>query len=91
MEPAALEKGIDFRVDVTRAAVAAEVDSAMLRQIVLNLLSNAVKFTPYGEVSFTAAAPHARRKHPAPPSADRSTASPRPSKAASFDAPSTSP
>jgi PAS domain S-box-containing protein len=56
MEPAALEKGIDFRVDVTRAAVAAEVDSAMLRQIVLNLLSNAVKFTPYGEVSFTASA-----------------------------------
>ena len=50
VEPAAAVKGLDYTADVEGAAVLAELDESMMRQVVLNLLSNAVKFTPRGEV-----------------------------------------
>jgi PAS domain S-box-containing protein len=56
IEPLALEKGIDFSVDVGRADLVAETDPGMVRQIVLNLLSNAVKFTEHGSVRLVARA-----------------------------------
>jgi signal transduction histidine kinase len=50
-KPRALEKGIDFELDLPQAATRVRGDRQRLNQVLLNLLSNAVKFTNQGSIT----------------------------------------
>jgi PAS domain S-box-containing protein len=49
--PVALQKGIDFKVELGSEPLQIQTDRSKLRQILLNLLSNAIKFTERGSVT----------------------------------------
>jgi PAS domain S-box-containing protein len=55
VEPLALERGIDFRVEGPAPDFQMLTDARKARQILLNLLSNAVKFTESGGATLTVA------------------------------------
>ncbi|HEX8358914.1 MAG TPA: HAMP domain-containing sensor histidine kinase, partial [Longimicrobium sp.] len=60
VEPLALQKGLDFEVDVTPGPTTAQTDPDKVRQILFNLLGNAVKFTDHGGIRLTL---HSERGH----------------------------
>jgi signal transduction histidine kinase len=50
IQPMAVDRGLDFSVQLPEHDYAILTDSGKLSQVLLNLLSNAVKFTPAGSV-----------------------------------------
>ncbi len=50
VEPLALERGLDFRVEAPARLPVLVTDAGKARQVLVNLLANAVKFTERGEV-----------------------------------------
>ncbi|PZV07226.1 MAG: histidine kinase [Leptolyngbya sp.] len=58
VQPQAVAKALDLRVEVAPALGEATTDQRRFEQVLLNLLSNAIKFTDYGEVALTAELVH---------------------------------
>ncbi|MBV9775232.1 MAG: DUF4118 domain-containing protein [Gemmatimonadetes bacterium] len=52
IEPLALERGLELRVDPPPDGAPLETDPRKVRQILINLLGNAAKFTDRGSISF---------------------------------------
>jgi PAS domain S-box-containing protein len=50
VEPIALDRHLQLRVDYLERPIALLVDARKVRQVLVNLLSNAVKFTEHGEI-----------------------------------------